>query len=88
MFVWSMGNSSLFGKVLLILHILEKFPEVKLEDTLSLKKSECDKMLKLLNQLDLVTVEENNHLLTEKGKNVLTYFYKELDLDNSPLIRI
>jgi Mn-dependent DtxR family transcriptional regulator len=83
-----MGNSSLFGKVLLILHILEKFPEVKLEDTLSLKKSECDKMLKLLNQLDLVTVEENNHLLTEKGKNVLTYFYKELDLDNSPLIRI
>lgn len=74
-------------KVLMILHIIERFPDLKLHESLDISEDECNKMIQFLNKLDLVDSKKSIKL-TDKGKNVLKYFYKETGLSDTPFILI
>ena len=42
---------------------------------------EITKTIEMLHQLELIAEENNNYKLTEKGKNVLSFFDKEPNID-------
>ena len=75
-------------KILLMMTVLEKHPDEKLEDTLNLEKDETHRLLSLLRDLELVAHRGGSEVLTTKGRNVLEYFNDQLGLDNAPLIRV
>ena len=53
----------------------EKITITSLSIDLNVKKSSCSKMISKLKNLDLIYVEENHIMLTEKGENIATYLY-------------
>ena len=83
-----MAKSSKFWKSLQVLNIIEKNTQEKLENTINFKENEYNKMLEYLKELELVVVENNKNVLTEKGRNTLNYFNRDSGLAGTPFIRI
>jgi predicted transcriptional regulator len=82
-----MTKPSLFGRVIYLLHVIDKNNQNEMQAP-NFSDEEITKTIEMLHQLDMVTEENNLYKLTEKGRNVLTFFDKETSIDGQPLIRV
>jgi predicted transcriptional regulator len=82
-----MTKPSLFGRVIYLLHVIDKNNQNEIQPP-NFSDEEITKTIEMLHQLDMVTEENNLYKLTEKGRNVLTFFDKETSIDGQPLIRV
>jgi hypothetical protein len=81
-----MSTSSAFGKALYLLQAIELNKKNPREILGRLDSNWLD-LLQLLDEINLVSFEEDNLTLTDKGKRVLYYFDK-LNMNNNPLILV
>jgi len=82
-----MTKLSLFGRVIYLLQIIDKNNQKEIQSP-NVGDEEITKTIEMLHQLELIAEENNNYKLTEKGKNVLSFFDKEPSIDSNPLIRV
>ena len=82
-----MTKLSLFGRVIYLLQIIDKNNQREIQSP-NVGDEEITKTIEMLHQLELIAEENNNYKLTEKGKNVLSFFDKEPSIDSNPLIRV
>lgn len=82
-----MTKPSLFGRVIYLLHVIDKNNQNEIQPP-NFSDEEITKTIEMLHQLDMVTEENNLYKITEKGRNVLTFFDKETSIDGQPLIRV
>ena len=82
-----MTKLSLFGRVIYLLQIIDKNNQKEIQSP-NVGDEEITKTIEMLHQLELIAEENNNYKLTEKGKNVLSFFDEEPSIDSNPLIRV
>ena len=82
-----MTKLSLFGRVIYLLQIIDKKNQKDIQSP-NVGDEEITKTIEMLHQLELIAEENNKYKLTEKGKNVLSFFDKEPSIDSNPLIRV
>ena len=82
-----MTKLSLFGRVIYLLQVIDNNNQKEIQLP-NFGDEEITKTIEMLHQLELVTEENNNYKLTEKGRNVLIFFDKEPSIDGQPLIRV
>ena len=82
-----MTKLSLFGRVIYLLQIIDKNNQKEIQSP-NVGDEEMTKTIEMLHQLELIAEENKNYKLTEKGKNVLSFFDKEPSIESNPLIRV
>jgi len=82
-----MTKLSLFGRVIYLLQVIDNNNQKEIQLP-NFGDEEITKTIEVLHQLELVTEENNNYKLTEKGRNILIFFDKEPSIDGQPLIRV
>lgn len=82
-----MTKLSLFSRVICLLQVIDKNNQKEIQPP-NFSDEEITKTIEMLQQLDMVAEENNIYKLTEKGRNVLTFFDKETSIDGEPLIRV
>ena len=82
-----MTKLSLLGRVIYMLQIIDINNQIEIQVP-NFDDEEITKTIEMLHQLELVVEEKNNYKLTEKGKNVLSFFDKETSIDSQPSIRV
>lgn len=82
-----MTKLSLFGRVIYLLQVIDNNNQKEIQLP-NFGDEEITKTIEMLHQLELVTEENNNYKLTEKGRNILIFFDKEPSIDGQPLIRV
>ena len=82
-----MTKLSLFGRVIHLLQVIDNNNQKEIQLP-NFGDEEITKTIEVLHQLELVTEENNNYKLTEKGRNILIFFDKEPSIDGQPLIRV
>ena len=82
-----MTKLSLLGRVIYMLQIIDINNQIEIQVP-NFDDEEITKTIEMLHQLELIADENNNYKLTEKGKNVLSFFDKETSIDSQPSIRV
>ena len=82
-----MTKLSLLGRVIYMLQIIDINNQIEIQVP-NFDDEEITKTIEMLHQLELVVEEKNYYKLTEKGKNVLSFFDKETSIDSQPSIRV
>ena len=77
---------SSFNKALDLLGIIEREEDIDVKRIYKRNPDLID-VLEILLELELVSLEDGEIVLTDKGKNVFYYFNKH-NQDNTPLIRV